>query len=446
MDKKGRKRGGWLYLITTVAFIVLFVWVFMLDGTKGLVIWDPGYAMYFYILGFIGFIPIILWLLDRFVFKKRSYQIISKLLSFVLLLIPIGIVAFIFISTRIQAVDLPPLVFINDYSQADRYTLTYWTKEKQSDTLEVIMHKSDAVEAVQLKDDESSHKHAFAFGQPDVSSYDITTQQGPYTLAVPQDTPVKRFAIASDSHIGTAKSSLDNTKTIMHSIYNQPYDCFFLLGDIVEYGFSFQQWVQAVQILASQEKVVPLKPLIGNHDILLRGGRLFEQFMGKDYFRVDFDTIHFIGLNLPWGIEDFSAKQKQWLEAELQSIPKQDWTVVLTHAFFYASGYQYRGVLWADNTKAIDELVPMFESYDVDMVFSGHNHQMEHLSTNGIEYFIAGAFGCHLDPDRDFTSEGSMWYNNETHGYLDLTMSATNATVTFLDVDNQPLYTYVVEK
>jgi len=446
MDKKGRKRGGWLYLITTVAFIVLFVWVFMLDGTKGLVIWDPGYAMYFYILGFIGFIPIILWLLDRFVFKKRSYQIISKLLSFVLLLIPIGIVAFIFISTRIQAVDLPPLVFINDYSQADRYTMTYWTKEKQSDTLEVIMHKSDAVEAVQLKDDESSHKHAFAFGQPDVSSYDITTQQGPYTLAVPQDTPVKRFAIASDSHIGTAKSSLDNTKTIMHSIYNQPYDCFFLLGDIVEYGFSFQQWEQALQILASQERVVPIKPLIGNHDILFRGEHLFDQLMGDDYFRVDFGGIHFIGLNLPWGIEDFSAKQKQWLQTQLESIPKQDWTVVLTHAFLYASGYNYRGVLWADNTKAIDELVPMFESYGVDMVFSGHNHQMEHLSTNGIDYFIAGAFGCHLDPEREFTSEGSIWYDNQHHGYVDLTIGATTATVTFLDVDNQPLYTHVVEK
>lgn len=446
MDKKRRKSGGWFYFITTVAYILLFVWVFMLPGTKGLVIWDPGYAMYFYILGFIGFIPIILWLLDRFVFKKRSYRIIAKLLSFVLLLVPIGIVAFFFFGTMVKAVDLPPVVFINDHSQAERYTLTYWTKEKQTDTLEVIMRKSEAVEAVQLNDDDSANKHAFAFGQPDVALYELTTQQGPYTLTVQKNTPVKRFAIASDPHIGTAKSSLDNTKQIIQSIYNQPYDCFFLLGDIVEYGFDFQQWEQALKLLASHERVVPIKPLIGNHDILFRGEHLFDQLMGDDYFRVDFDTIHFIGLNLPWGIEDFSAKQKQWLETELQSIPKQDWTVVLTHAFLYASGYDYRGVLWADNTKAIEELVPMFESHGVDMVFSGHNHQMEHLSINEIDYFIVGACGCHLDPDRDFTSEGSRWYNNKTHGYLDLTMSATTATVTFLDVDNQSLYTHVVKK
>ncbi|HPF17473.1 MAG TPA: metallophosphoesterase [Thermotogota bacterium] len=446
MNKKKKNRGNWLYMITTIAYILLFIWVFMLPGTKGLVIWDPGYAMYFYILGFIGFIPIILWLLDRFVLKKKGHKIVAKLLSFILLLVPIGITAFFFIGTQVKAVDLPPVVFINDHSQAERYTLTYWTKEKQSDTLEVIMHKSEAVEAIQLKDDGLTNQHAFSFGQPEVASYDLTTEQGQFTWSVDQSSAIKRFAIASDSHIGTAKSSLKNTKTIMQSIYNETYDCFFLLGDIVEYGFDFQQWEQAIQILASQERVVPIKPLIGNHDILFRGEHLFDQLMGDDYFRVDFGGIHFIGLNLPWGIEDFSVKQKQWLQTQLESIPKQDWTVVLTHAFLYASGYNYRGVLWADNTKAIDELVPMFESYGVDMVFSGHNHQMEHLSTNGIDYFIAGAFGCHLDPEREFTSEGSIWYDNQHHGYVDLTIGATTATVTFLDVDNQHLYTHVVEK
>jgi 3',5'-cyclic AMP phosphodiesterase CpdA len=266
-------------------------------------------------------------------------------------------------------------------------------------------------------------------------------------MVIPEnDANIKRFAIASDSHIGTTKSALETSKKMLETISSVPYNSFFLLGDIVEFGFSFEQWVEAWGILASKETTVPFRPLIGNHDILFGGNKLFDELMGKDYFRIDFDNVHFISLNLPWGIEDFSNKQKQWLETELKSISADDWTIVLTHAFLYASGYNYRGVLWGDNKNAIDELVPLFEETGVDMVFSGHNHQMEHITNNGIEYFITGVFGSYLDEDREFTSEGSQWYNNKTHGYVDLAVGETSATTTFLDANGEGLYSYALEK
>src|SRR6056297_2333753 len=105
MKKKRKNRGNWLYFVTTLAYVLMFIWVFMLPGTKGLVIWDPGYAMYFYILGFIGLIPLILWLLDRFVFKKRLYTVISKLLSFILLIVPIAVVIFFLVSASFKTAD-----------------------------------------------------------------------------------------------------------------------------------------------------------------------------------------------------------------------------------------------------------------------------------------------------------------------------------------------------
>jgi len=447
MKKTRKNRRNWLYFITTIAYILMFVWVFMFPGTKGLVIWDPGYAMYFYILGFVGVIPIILWLLDRFVFKKRLYSIISKLLSFILLMVPIAVVAFFLFSTSFKTVDLPPLVFINENTQDGHYTFAYWTEEKRADSLEITVSKVDDVQTIQLNDEEKTNKHYFTFGQPGAATYEITSEEGQYTMVIPEPpSNVKRFAIASDSHIGTTKSALDTTKKMLETISNKPYNSFFLLGDIVEFGFSFEQWVEAWGILASKQTTVPFRPLIGNHDILFGGHKLFDELMGKDYFRIDFDNVHFISLNLPWGIEDFSTKQKQWLETELKAIPADDWTIVLTHAFLYASGYNYRGVRWGDNQNAIDELVPLFEETGVDMVFSGHNHQMEHITNEGIAYFITGAFGSHLDEDREFTSEGSQWYNNKTHGYVDLAVGETSATVTFLDSKAQELYTHVLKK
>src|SRR6056297_3115246 len=445
MNKKAKKRMNWLYFITTIAYILMFVWIFMFPGTKGLVIWDPGYAMYFYILGFVGFVPIILWLLDRFVIRKRLYTVILKLLSFILLIVPIAVVAFFLMSASFKTVDLPPLVFINDNSQDDRYTLAYWTSEKRKDTIEVVVNKGDNVQTFQLKDDEETQKHYYLFGEPGAATYTIDTPVGAYTMEIPQKSnQMKRFAIASDSHIGTTKSALDTTKRMLETISGTPYNTFFLLGDIVEFGFSFDQWIEAWGILASKQTTIPFRPLIGNHDVLFRGNKLFEQLIGKDYFRIDFENVHFVALNLPWGIEDLSKEQKQWLETELKSIPEDDWTIVLTHAFLYASGYNYRGVLWGDNQAAIDDLVPLFEETGVDMVFSGHNHHMEHITTNGIEYFITGVFGCHLDEDREFTSAGSQWYNNKTHGYVDLAVGETSATVTFLDVDGEGLYRYVL--
>ena len=448
MKKKGKNRGHWLYFFTTIAYILMFVWVFMFPGTKGLVIWDPGYAMYFYILGFVGFVPMILWLLDRFVIKKkRMYAIVFKLLSFILLLVPIAVVAFFLFSVSFKDVDLPPLIFINDSSEENRYTFAYWTEEEQQDTIEVKTDRDDTVETVQLTDNQETKRHYFTFGQTGVASYEIHTPSETYTLEVPALTPtVKRFAIASDLHIGTTKSSLENTQKMLKTISSTPYNCLFLLGDLVEYGFAFEQWVEVWEVLAGKNSTIPIKPLIGNHDILFGGHKLFEELMGKDYFRVDFENIHFITMKLPWGIEEFSNKQKQWLEQELNAIPKDDWIIVLTHAFLYASGYNYRGVLWGDNINAINELVPIFEENGVDMVFSGHNHQMEHLSTSGIEYFITGVFGSHLDEDREFSSQGSQWYSNKSHGYVDLAVGETSATVTFFNDDAEELYAHVVEK
>jgi len=158
MNKKRKNRGNWLYFFTTLAYVLMFVWVFMFPGTKGLVFWDPGYAMYFYILGFVGVIPIILWLLDRFVVKKRLYSVISKLLSFILLLVPIAVVTFFLVSVSFKTVNLPPLVFINDNTQEDRYTLAYWTDEKRADSLEITVSKVDDVQTIQLKDDEETNK------------------------------------------------------------------------------------------------------------------------------------------------------------------------------------------------------------------------------------------------------------------------------------------------
>ena len=42
------------------------------------------------------------------------------------------------------------------------------------------------------------------------------------------------------------------------------------------------------------------------------------------------------------------------------------------------------------------DLVPLFEKYDVQMVFSGHDHDYERGTVNGIKYVVTGGGGERL--------------------------------------------------
>jgi acid phosphatase type 7 len=118
----------------------------------------------------------------------------------------------------------------------------------------------------------------------------------------------------------------------------------------------------------------------------------------------------------------------------------------MSHGFYYASGSTVHGWKWYDNPETIERLTPFFEKYGVDLVFSGHDHQMELLQNAGVTYIIAGSFGGAPDPTRTYTSPASLWYAAEKYGFADVTIKARQARITFRDPDGRELKTAVVEK
>jgi acid phosphatase type 7 len=130
----------------------------------------------------------------------------------------------------------------------------------------------------------------------------------------------------------------------------------------------------------------------------------------------------------------------------LKSIPAEDWTVVMNHGYYYASGSAIRGWTWYDNRETIGLITPLFEKYDVDLVFSGHAHQMELLNQNGVTYVIAGAFGGIPDPEREYVSPASLWYASGQYGYVDVTIGVDQAAIVFTDQDGRVLHTASVAR
>jgi tartrate-resistant acid phosphatase type 5 len=135
--------------------------------------------------------------------------------------------------------------------------------------------------------------------------------------------------------------------------------------------------------------------------------------------------------------EGWSAAQREWLSAELrrtQGEPGVRWRIVYGHHPMYTSGVHL-------NERRIGalrrELVPLFRETAVDLYIAGHDHDLEHLRTGGVEYLIAGGGGAkgrkvrHAEPE-------SVFHATE-YGFLELTMDEHTLSATFLDTKLEPL-------
>lgn len=163
-------------------------------------------------------------------------------------------------------------------------------------------------------------------------------------------------------------------------------------------------------------KRVPIYPCLGNHDLYTNNGQAYldafilpekESNSGTErYYSFDYANAHFICLDVetslfPQGDDYKENAQYRWLVEDLEATDKE-WKFVFFHKPVYSS-------IVSDNrsreTDFQQKLSPLFEKYQVDMVFSGHNHNYERtkpiregrVSEEGITYVITGGGGADLD-------------------------------------------------
>jgi predicted MPP superfamily phosphohydrolase len=229
------------------------------------------------------------------------------------------------------------------------------------------------------------------------------------------------------------------------------FDMFFFIGDLVEYGFLDNQWEVAFNAINTVTANIPVRYAAGNHDTIFSGLNNYLNYcvpQGLDsnaesrlWSRIDIGNVHFLILDVEWSAETYTEAQADWLEEQLKDIPQDDWTIVLNHGFYYASGIYSYGWQWYDNRETIDSITPLFEEYKVDLVCSGHAHNTEMLETNGIKYAVCGAFGGLPDPGRTYTSPAGIWYTEGQYAFLDVVLDGDQCTLTFRNQDFEDLYT-----
>jgi UDP-2,3-diacylglucosamine pyrophosphatase LpxH len=264
------------------------------------------------------------------------------------------------------------------------------------------------------------------------------------------------FAAGGDAHIGNKTSNPAATRDLLREIAkpSNGYDAFFLLGDMAQLGFNDSIWRDAVRNFAPYTSTIPTAILPGNHDTLLGGLPLYKQYLQppdiKDsdtlWSRLDIGKVHFLLLDLEWELQAYTDAEQAWLEHELAKIPKEDWTIVMCHTFFYSSGDVEDGWAWYDNKTVIDKLSPLFEEHDVDIVMSGHKHDNELLQKNGVTYVVTGAMGGQPDTRFGYESPASVWLKKGAYAFADVTIAGSTATISFIDRNGKMLYRTTVKR
>lgn len=156
--------------------------------------------------------------------------------------------------------------------------------------------------------------------------------------------------------------------------------------------------------------------------------------------------MHFLVLDVEWSAETVTQQQLEWLQIQLGGIPKEDWRIVLSHGFYYSSGYTYLGWNWYDNPETISRLSTLFEKYGVDIVFSGHNHYLEFLQHSGINYVVCGGLGGNHDPTPTYISPSSVWLQPEQFGFADVNINGDLASLNFRGPDSNVLERFTLTK
>ena len=151
-------------------------------------------------------------------------------------------------------------------------------------------------------------------------------------------------------------------------------------------------------------KMVPLFPVLGNHDVRKGNGAAFlENFhpplsspgSTKRYYSFDWGNTHFVALDSELYHGDRGSnpeEQRDFLERDLATTRKR-WKVAFLHRSPYGSSRH------GGDEKVREDLEPLFVKHGADLVFSGHDHVYERtVPITGVTYVVSGGGGRRLYP------------------------------------------------
>jgi hypothetical protein len=119
-----------------------------------------------------------------------------------------------------------------------------------------------------------------------------------------------------------------------------------------------------------------------------------------------------------------TEKQYQWIAKQLKE-SRAAWKIVIGHHPLFSAG-----VVHGDNEELIARLKPIFDAYEVQAYFCGHDHDAQHLKPYGAShYFVTGA-GSLM---RDFGTGPHTIFASNLNSFIDVVMMEEFMKVRFVN-------------
>ena len=98
-----------------------------------------------------------------------------------------------------------------------------------------------------------------------------------------------------------------------------------------------------------------------------------------------------------------------------------------------------------DTPTLIKDLAPILQRTGVDLYFHGHDHVLQHLQLDGVNYFGSGA-GARSHSGMNTGYKGLMGYAQGSYGFMVHEGSPTALTTTFVQPGGAEPYKYTIRK
>jgi hypothetical protein len=218
-----------------------------------------------------------------------------------------------------------------------------------------------------------------------------------------------------------ANNNRTATKMLFSDLARRRPGALFLLGDVVNLGYSNAQWRPMDRYLNNlREKGVAVHAILGNHEVMGRavaGERKFQERF-PDHVRtgyvqvVDSVAVVLLNSNFKSLTEEEDKTQLEWYTNTLKSLdedPAVQYIVVGCHHSPYTNS-KIVGV----SHPVQQRFVPAFlQTAKCRLFLSGHSHNYEHFHISGKDFMVIGGGGGIHQPLR--TNTEAM--NDEAQDY-----------------------------
>lgn len=128
-------------------------------------------------------------------------------------------------------------------------------------------------------------------------------------------------------------------------------------------------------------------------------------------------------------------KQTAWFKAALAASTAQ-WKIVFGHHPIYSGGGH------GDTQELVETILPLLQKYQVQAYFNGHDHDLQHLQADKINFFCSGA-GSQFRPT---VKTPQTKFARASSGFTTVALAANQLAVRMIDDKGQVLYTASVPR